>query len=666
MFQNSKSKYIDFSKLLDKAHEVYDDLPPVKRRRKRRLFFKIIKYFSLIFAALLILIFVIIGVNFINLKTIFQEVISGKDNLEYSVLLINEHDYNGGREFAVQANYNFNNALNLLEGYIDGTIIKRIDYLKDQLHSMVLLVSAAEVLSNAVVKGSDFVISLKTVTANEDTNFTKMTKEERGEILGTIHRSGPELYEIKNDINSVLLSLSSIDFNGALFPVKNKIQELENRLGEANDLLGKAIPMSELLPFILGYPNKSSFLVMLQNSDELRPTGGFLGTYGILETEIGDILRFDTHDIYHMDMPIKDKLSIVPPEPLKKYLGVEKWFMRDANWSPDWPEASKKLIEFYKKENALLPPKDQINNFDGNFDGVIGITPEFITDLLAIVGPIVVEGETYNQDNFLKLLEYKVEKDYIALGTPSWHRKEVIGKISSELKNKLFNLSPKEFMRVIDIANDNLEKKNVLMYFNDQSRQSFSKKQGWSGEIKESDIDYLMVVDANMAAYKTDAVISRQISYRADEDVNGIFSNLTINYSHGGGFDWRTTRYRTYTRVYVPEGSELIEAGGYTDGNVEVYNELGKTVFAVFLSIEPGQIGSLNFKYKLPNNNTLDAYSLYVQKQPGNKIDNLIVDLRLRNGVKSYSPTGFYVYRKGNQIRWETDFTTDRVYKINY
>jgi len=670
MFKRSKSKFIDFSKLADKAVDAYEGLPPVKKRRKMKIFIRTVKYASFVFALFLLLVLGVIGVNYVSLKMIYQEAISGKDNIEYSVLLITEQDYSGAREFATQANYNFADGLELLEEYRRGFFANNIQFIGRQVDNLVYLFRASQTLSEAALEGSDFALSLGVVTGKGQTNFTKLTKDEKKSLLDIIYKSGPELGSIKSNIDSALLDLNKVDLNGLLLPARGKINELNSKLEEANALLAKAIPMSELLPAMLGYPDKSSFLVMLQNSDELRPTGGFLGTYGILESEAGDILRFETHDIYHMDMPVKDKLAIVPPEPLKKYLGIDKWYMRDANWSPDWPETSKKLIEFYNKEDALLPPKDQINNFKGNFDGVIGITPELITDLLKLTGPVEIEGEVYDENNFLQLLEYKVEKDYVQLGVPSWQRKEVIGKIAEELKVRIFDLSPKDFFSAINMVNDNLEKKNILIYFSDQDRQNFALGQGWGGEIKNTAGDYIMVVDANMAAYKTDSVISRKMIYEVDEGVNGVFSDLTLNYSHSGGFDWRTTRYRSYTRVYVPKGSELIESSGYTEGDTQVYDELGKTVFAAFISIEPGEIGSLHFKYKLPKNlnneSVSDAYSLYIQKQPGRKTENLIVDLSPKNKVESYSPTGFYVYADNNRLKWETDFVTDKIFKINY
>jgi len=370
-----------------------------------------------------------------------------------------------------------------------------------------------------------------------------------------------------------------------------------------------------------------------------------------------------------MDMPVRDKINIVPPAPIKEYL-VDKWYLRDANWSPDWPTTAEKIIWFYDKEDALLPTANKINNFNGKFDGVIALTPNVVSDLIAIVGPIVVNNTEYNKDNFQDLLQYKVEREYLQLGVPAWQRKEVIGDIFKKLKEEVFDLSFNDWLAVKEVFESNLLEKNILVYFTDDQLADEAKNLGWTGEIKNVDGDYLMVVDANLGALKTDAVMNKSINYKLEQTANGFLAKLRINYAHRGGFDWRTTRYRTYTRVYVPLGSKLIKAEFDDDKNkkIDVMAELSKTSFGTWLVIEPGEVGSMYFEYRLPTNLvSSDDYNLYIQKQPGNNTDNLTVDLGFKNKVKSYNPTGFSATREtSKRIKWETDLNNDKAFKIQF
>jgi len=640
------------------------------KRKKKNIFLQFIKYILYFVLFSVFLLFILLFLNFINIKIAYEKAQSGKKNLEYSLTLIKDKNLKSALDFSLISQEDFREALEHVEKIKKNIIINKITYLDKQLGDVYYLFSVADLLSQSFSEGIKFNISINNII-NSETNFNNLSIRKKEELIKRIYESGPELNGLKANLDLALLTINNISYKGFIKIFKNKIEDLKIKIQSVDELLKSAVPMSELLPFVLGYPQKTSFLIVLQNSDELRPTGGFIGTYGILEIEHGEILRFDTHDIYHMDMPVKDKINIKPPKALKDYLGVDKWYMRDANWSPDWGKSSQKIEWFFKKEDKLLSPKNQINNFQGDFDGIVAINPKLIIDLLKVVGPITIEGEEYNQNNFTDLLQYKVEKGYELLGTPSWHRKEVIGKIAEEIKMRIFNFNASNLYKLVEIFNSNLEEKNILINFKEKNLDSIIRENGWDGRIKNVKSDYLMIVDANMAAYKTDRVIDRRIEYKLNEKEDNFISNLKIFYKHNGQFDWKTTRYRTYTRIYVPLGSKLIKAGGFSqDGEIEVYNEFNKTVFAGFISIEPGKIANIYISYELPNNiknsNNKKHYSLYIQKQPGTKTKELNVTFNFNKDISSYYPTGFYASQYNNQVNWESNLLTDREFIVNF
>ncbi len=667
MFGKNNSKNINFIKEVEEgAKKVYDNLPSTKKRRGREIFGKVLRILWIGIVGIILLSLVFLVINIVNIKNVYNEIRLGKENIEQAVYFAKVQDFPTAKTYADLSFDNFGKAREVLEKYEENFLISRLGYIKKQVSNLVNLSSAAEMLSGAMAEGVLFASTLNEALSDKK-NFTKLTDEEKSKILGIIYNGSDELTKIKNNIDKAVDDLGQVKFPPFLKIVSTKVEGLRDKVVEAQDMLGKAIPLSKILPEVFGYPDKSAFLVILQNSDELRPTGGFIGTYGIVEMENSDVARLDTHDIYHMDMPVKDKISIEPPLPLKEYLGVDKWFMRDSNWSPDWPTSAKKIEEFYELENNLLPPQNQINDFYGKFDGVIAVNPRFITDLIKYIGPIEIEGVKYNEKNFVDLLEYRVEKGYVSLGVPKWQRKEVIGKIAKEIKVRLLDLPFVEMYKIVNEIDKNLLRKDLMVYFKDNELQNLALEQGWGGNMISTEGDYLMVVDSNMASLKTDAVIKRRINHEVGEEIDGLFSKLEISYMHSGSFDWKTTRYRTYTRVYVPEGSELVQVGGGNPEEVEVYNEFGKTVFAVFFTVEPGKIGTLTFRYKLPDNILKDdSYFLYLQKQPGSVYDGVNISLNFNEEIKRYTPTGFFAKKeKAGNVKWENDFETDLIYKVD-
>ena len=677
MFRLSKSKDINLAKLYQEANVIYERIPAMRKRRKRNRLFKILKYFSISIIVFFLPFIVYSYFHVINIKLIYQEAMTAKEIAEDAIFLIKEEEYQQALKYAQEAEKKFFQVACQIKAYKNSFLVRHLDFLDVQLDNFFYLATTAQILSKAVGQGAEFGLSLGGLL-NKESKFTDLNKKQRRKLLSQIYEATPELNGFKANVDLALVNLNNIKLFSLLWPFEEKIVVLKTQLSEIENFLSKAITLSELLPPLLGYPEKSAFLVILQNNNELRPTGGIIDAYGILELADGDISRFDTYDVYRLDIFAQDIFKVEPPEDLEKYLGINRWFMRDANWSPNWPTAANQIEWFYWEENKLLPPQNQVNNFTGEFDGVIAITPEFITDLLVLVGHVYIGLEKYDQDNFADLLEDKAEKENRQPGMPNWQGKEVIGDIIKELKVKIFDLPPLALYEAFNILIDNLYKKNILVYFHDQQFQELIAKQGWAGELKETDGDYLMVVDSNMTSLETDAVISRNINYQVNQGINGLFADLQINYAHSGEFNRETTEYRTYTRVYVPLNSQLINVEEYSEGvetddnaSVQVYNELGKTVFATFLSIEPGDIGSLHYYYKLPkkidNLAKSSQYSLYIQKQPGNEVGLLTVDLKLASRVKSYSPTGFYVYQTDdNCIKWESDLMVDKKFEVSF
>lgn len=661
---------------------------------------------------------------FSTLKQIYSNSIEGKKNLEQAVSLIKSQNFFSiikasskdalvGESqsfseviiFSQKAEKNFNSCFNNLQDLKNSFFISHISFLESQCNDFQNLIKTAEILSKAIQQGAVIGEKVETEAKDKDRGWTSKIPEVQplslasisifsNKILKLIYESGPELNGVKANLNLALLNLEKIKNKGLLKLLYKKIEQLKIQLSYGDELISKIIPITKIVSALAGYPEQANYLVLFQNSDELRPTGGFLGSYGILKTKNGNIVEFNTDDVYNLDRFAENFLSIVPPNPFKEYMGADRWFMRDANWSPDWPTSAKKIDWFYKQEmkikQALLDnkpneafvipqgkhlteqvdfPKETLSSKE-KFNGIIAITPQFVIDLIGIIGPVAINNEKYNQNNFTELLQYKVEKEYVELGILKKQRKEIIGVILQGLMIKLFDLPSERWPEIINVINKNILEKNILVFFNNPVLQNLSENMGMGGEVKKTDNDYLMVVDANLKALKTDAVMVKNISYNFEQKTDGLFAELKINYKHNGENSWKISKYKSWTRIYVPFGSELLSAKvNDKEALVEIQTEADKTCFGVFISIEPGNSGSLYFKYKLPD--TLNQfikngnYNLYIQKQPGNNIKELMINLNFIKPIQSYYPTDFYVEKIGEKnIKWKSDLIVDKKFKI--
>lgn len=539
----------------------------------------------------------------------------GKNNLETAFNLVQEGNYLNARLEADLATVAFNESLDNLEDIKNNRVAANLAPISVSLADLEALTKTAEILSRSFSQAS-LLLENFSQTALATHNFGDLAESEKQETLALLYQAAPELKGLKANLSLALLNLDQIHRVGILLPFEAQISDLKEKLNTANNLLATLSPVSQMLPGLAGYPEESVFLLVLQNNDELRPTGGFIGTYGLIKVKNGSLGEIVTEDVYHLDMPCIDKIFETPPEPVAEYMKVKYWWLRDANWSPDWPTAAKQVQKMYLAESACTGP------VPNQPVAVFALNPGLISRLLDFVGPITVGDDTYTSENFQSLLQYNVEIAYAEQEISSWDRKEIINEIVSELKERLFTVPLNRFPELLEIMDDAKARRDLQIYFNDSSYQNLVSSLGWGGEIKTTANDYLMVVDANLAAYKTDAVMRKNINYQISGDQR-LVATIKLDYHHEGGFDWRTTRYRSYTRILVPKGSELINHSGLNDFSVTTDEAINKTVFGFFWSIEPGTKKEVTLSYYLPAKINSTNYELYFQKQSGSRLNNL-------------------------------------------
>ncbi len=328
------------------------------------------------------------------------------------------------------------------------------------------------------------------------------------------------------------------------------------------------------------------------------------------------------------------------------------------------------MIEFYEQE--IFPVLG-----DYRVDGLIGFTPDFASDLLGLVGPQKIGEHVFSQENLYELLQYEVEQGFAERGIPFEQRKEILGKLIEQVARVLVALPLQDWDELGGLIERNFREKQLMVY-DRGPLQVFLEEQGWAGRIEPGLGDFFLVVDANLGSLKSDPVVKRSIDYRLEPRENGWEATVKIQYRHEGRFDWKTTRYRTYTRLYVPRGSRLIRVTGHLRddklknpaqeiGQVEVSEEF----FGAFLAVEPGQERDLSFTYQLPDwigqmISEQKIYSLKVSKQLGSAAHNLTLDLDFGKRVRSAAPAEESAEFNDHRYRLQTNLTEDRNFLINF
>jgi hypothetical protein len=554
--------------------------------------------------------------------------------------------------------------------------VAQIGPLKDQKRALEVLAVSGQYFSSGLQRVSD--ISSKffePIQKNQNLSFSQISSEEKKDLLKMVYEVGPEIHGARAQIELAQAQLEALD-RGRIYPIIRKAyDELYEKTKEVGIALERAETMSRIFPAVLGYPKEKNYLYLLQNYNELRATGGFIGTVGILKVADAEIKSFETANVYELDINAEGKINTKAPAPITEYAGVKGWYLRDSNWSPDFLISAGNAEKLFNMEAAFPGSPFPVQNFDG----VVAITPKVIEDFLGLVGAIEAGSFVFNQENFTERLQYLVEIGYEEVGNNYSNRKDIISDLSKKLFNRFLNMKLSEMVELTKIIEKELKEKHILLSLNDNFLQQKIEAENWGGRILPNEYDYLLFVDSNLAALKTDEYIDRQIDYSVTQSGEGDYiAKASIHYNNRADFTWKSTRYRTYTRLYVPKGSELIKTEGSMikdkssiERNTDVFVELDKTVFGNFISIEPGDTGTLTFFYKLPKElaekiEEDKKYELLVQKQAGTIKYPLALKVSFPEKINIAKPAEDREKWGDKTYSMKTDLSIDRKFEISF
>ncbi|MBU0614452.1 hypothetical protein KJ766_04215, partial [Patescibacteria group bacterium] len=254
-------------------------------------------------------------------------------------------------------------------------------------------------------------------------------------------------------------------------------------------------------------------------------------------------------------------------------------------------------------------------------------------------------------------LEYQVEFAYAIEGTSKYERKDIVSDLTDAVMERVTGATVMTWGEILKMIINNFEEKHIALYSFDGDTQAAFEDFGWSGTVDvTSTDDVLMVVDSNTVSLKTDPVVDRSISYTVLKGEDGYIANVDVVYDHTGTFTPTTSTYLTYTRVYVPKGSELLAYGDSVFG-IAVEEDLGMTSIGGYIRIYPGTQETLSYTYRLPDSVgkaiSGGIYELSIFKQMGAKDHSLTLDLDFGKNLRAALPAE------------DEQFWGDDVYHVN-
>jgi len=601
----------------------------------------------------------------------------------------------------LQATTNFSQAKTELAdiGIIVQSLIKTVPSINRQYQTAQKIINAGEKLTNSAAILTQALDQIDFSPELDSLNLT----EKIINFKNSLNLVLPDISEANQDIQSIDLSQIPQEY-------KPQIRQLQKALPLLEENMSNFISYSDLILKTLGHDYKKRYLLLFQNNNEIRPTGGFIGSFAIVDIDRGNIEKINIPGGGPYDLKAGLRVNVQAPKPLR--IINPRWEFQDANWFPDLPTSAEKIMWLYEKSGGP------------SVDGLILINATFLQDILKIIGPIELpeHGKIITYKNFFDEVQSSVENEYDKeINKP----KQIIADLTPQIINQLLNSDQQQFIEIIDLIFSNLNEKNIQLYFSDYSLEKLVLKYNWGGQIKQNNKDYLAVVSTNIAGEKTDAKIKQLASLQVDIQNDGSVNNtLSITKTHTGqiGQDFYGVPNLDYLRVYVPEGSQLISATGFdplpeelfslldpekydqddtlaiiedsktidAKTQTEIYIESSKTVFANWIKVNPGETKTVSLKYKLPFNldlrqqdqshdyidilkkefnleseENLESYSLFWQKQSGKENFKINTQINFPENIKyQILHPDSLTASNNNSFIYANDLTTDQLIAI--
>ncbi len=410
------------------------------------------------------------------------------------------------------------------------------------------------------------------------------------------------------DSAQVELNLAAVDLSKANALLKDadfrqqlpkllapQIESLSTKLTLYTNLVNKAQAMSILLPKMVAVDGNRTYLILLQNNMELRPNGGFIGSFAKVSFEGGKLKKLDVNDTYAIDGSLS--IHVEPPKEIKEDLGQKDWFLRDSNWEPDFPTSARQAEWFYTKETGE------------RVEGVVALDVSAIEELLGSVGTLDLPdyNENITADN---LFEKTISHAELSFFPGSQAKKSFLTALANQLFNKIFFLPQNNWLGIISALGKSLDEKHISIYLNDTKLFSYLASQHWIHDLPRQSTqnqgrDFLSVVEANLGANKVNYYLDRNYNLETVVGKEGeIQHRLRINYTNrspSGAFPGG--KYKNRMRIYLPFGSKISRVlWGESDITKDItsFVDYGRSGYSMLLELLPKEQRTLVLDYSVP------------------------------------------------------------------
>ena len=425
--------------------------------------------------------------------------------------------------------------------------------------------------------------------------------------LAQVAEFGPPLAEAEAGLVAAETTVAEVDSGWLVPPLADRVDEFAAEVDEALPQAEIASEGVAVAPSLFGGEGLRRYFVAFVTPAEQRGMGGFMGNFGVLNADDGDLTLVRSDEIIALQDPLVARGGTVtaPADYVARYGRFQPGIRPgDVTLSPDFPSVSTVIGEIFPQSGGQA------------LDGVILVDPIALEALLTFTGPITVTGypTPLTSENAAEIL---LREQYVNFDDRA-DRKDFLEEASRLTFQALTSGDLPGPRRVSEVLGPMVDQGRLLMHSFDPEEQAFFEQIGLDGAFPDAgDGDLVAVTTQNSGHNKGDSFLTRSLDYRAevDPDTGVVEATATVtleNAAPAGGLpdvligvtptegtaglpDLPPGTNRMYLSLYTPHAVASAEVDGVTLP-LESQQELGVNVYAQYVTVPPGATVTVTFR----------------------------------------------------------------------
>lgn len=422
-------------------------------------------------------------------------------------------------------------------------------------------------------------------------------------LAQTLRDAASDIHAAAASLHTAEEILAGTPTEGLFPPVREAVIESTSELAGRAKLLDSATDLAYVVPAL--FEPGRRYLLVIQNPDEPRGTGGFMGYFGFLHSGKGQL---HLEDLFPATGELVDHPVDAPEDFRARYQRFEALVdLRQANFTPDFPTAAHVTLQMARQLGW------------GTFDGIILVDPVWMKYMLEAIGPVDTPGwdAPITSDNVLQVLGYDVyQLDEGAKPVPEGQlsRSDIAqGQIGEALWNAIQTRDVSGAALATELGRATAER-HLQLYSVHPKEQAILSRLGATGEATLGKNPLYVVwvgLSANKAAWFADRTVDVDVDLTEDGTATvtttlGLTNRAPTDGSAGSllgsGSDFPIGTWASEVSVYQPQqiaGIPTYEASGLTVTGQE--EEFGHPVSLGFVWAPPGGSYTWSVTYQAPD-----------------------------------------------------------------